>query len=224
MAEDATGADRGQPVPDLSPEGEGAGGGCVFCHPEFQPPALVTTDLVRLVPDLYPLAQGHLLVISREHLPCYGAADTATLEALEDLSGRASRFIEDTYAVHPLAWENGVTGQSVYHAHLHLIPLALEGLVDVLASDPASIEIDGWEAVRERYRDHGAYHYAALRGRRWLLEANGVTNWEVRRLIAIGARLRLVDGRWTRHTTADDVAEVGRRWRQWTGAVSPASD
>jgi diadenosine tetraphosphate (Ap4A) HIT family hydrolase len=223
MAEDATGADREQPVSDLSPGG-GAVAGCVFCHPEFQPEALVTTDHVRLVPDLYPLAQGHLLVISREHLPCYGAADTVTLEALEELSVRARNFIEDTYAVDPLAWENGVTGQTVYHAHLHLIPLPLEGLVDVLASDPASREIDGWEAVRERYRDHGAYHYAAHGGRRWLLEGNGVTNWEVRRLIAIGARLRLVDGRWTRHTTADDITEVTRRWQEWTGAVNSASD
>ena len=223
MEEDATGAERGQPVPDLSPGGD-AGGACVFCHPELQPQALDSNDHLRLVPDLYPLAQGHLLVISREHIPCYGAADSATLEALEELSGRAVKFIEDTYSVHPLAWENGVTGQSVYHAHLHLIPLPLEGLVDVLATDPASTEIDGWEAVQERYRDHGGYHYAALRGRRWLLEGNGMMNWEVRRLIAIGARLRLVDGRWTRSTTADDIAAVTRRWREWSAAVRPASD
>lgn len=218
MAEDAVGADQPQPVPDLSAVG------CVFCHPEFQPAALVTTDVLRLVPDLYPLAQGHLLLISREHIPCYGAAAAGTLTALEELSGQARKFIRDTYAVDPLLWENGVSGQSVNHAHLHLIPLPLEGLVDVLASDPASSEIDGWEAVRERYRDHGAYHYAGLGGRRWLLEGNGVTNWEVRRLIAIAAGLRLVDGRWTRHTTADDVAEVARRWHDWSAGVRPASD
>jgi histidine triad (HIT) family protein len=222
LAEDAAGADRVQPVPDLSPKGD-AGGGCVFCHPEFQPEALVAGGLVRLVPDLYPLAQGHLLVISREHLPCYGAADDETLAELDDLSGLARRFIQETYGIDPLLWENGVSGQSVYHAHLHLIPLQLEGFVDALAAADESVEIDGWDAVRERYRQEGQYHYASLHDRRWLLEGNSVTNWEVRRLLAIAAGLRLVDGQWTRATTSDDVAVVATRWREWSAGLKPAS-
>ena len=115
-----------------------------------------------------------------------------------------------------------MSGQSVLHAHLHLIPLALEGFVDVLAGDKASVEVDDWEAVRERYRSQGRYHYASLHGRRWLLEGDSEMNWEVRRLLAIAAGLRLVDGRWTRQTTQDDVVDVGRRWTEWTAGLSPA--
>jgi diadenosine tetraphosphate (Ap4A) HIT family hydrolase len=222
LVEDATGADRVQPVPDLSP-GRGAVAGCVFCHPDAQPTALAETQRVRLVPDLFPLAQGHLLVISREHLPCYGAADDETLAELDDLSALARRFIQETYGIDPLLWENGVSGQSVYHAHLHLIPLQLEGFVDALAAADESVEIDGWDAVRERYRQEGQYHYASLHDRRWLLEGNSVTNWEVRRLLAIAAGLRLVDGQWTRATTSDDVAMVATRYREWSAGLNPAS-
>jgi hypothetical protein len=47
-------------------------------------------------------------------------------------------------------------------------------------------------------------------------------NWEVRRLVAIAAGLRLVDGRWTRVTTHDDVTAVARRWKEWSAGLSSA--
>ena len=219
--EDATGADLNQPVPDFSPGGE-PDTGCVFCQPQSQPGTLAGNQRVRLVPDLFPLAQGHLLVISREHLPCYGAADSETLEALDSLAAVARRFIQETYDVDPLLWENGVSGQSVYHAHLHLMPLQLEGFLDALTTAEESVEIDGWDAVRERYRQVGMYHYASLHGRRWLLEGNSVMNWEVRRLIAVAAGLRLVDGRWLRATTHDDVDAVATRWKEWSAGLRSA--
>jgi diadenosine tetraphosphate (Ap4A) HIT family hydrolase len=220
--EDATGADPTQPVPDFSP-GSKADPNCVFCRPDAQPAALAEGPRVRLVPDLYPLTQGHLLVISREHIPCYGAADPDLLGALDEQAAQARRFIQETYGVDPLMWENGVSGQSVYHAHLHLMPLQLEGFVDTLASAVESVEIDGWEAVHERYRGEGKYHYASLHGRRWLLEGNSGMNWEVRRLIAIAAGLRLVDGRWTRATTHDDIVAVAERWKEWSAGFRPAA-
>jgi histidine triad (HIT) family protein len=209
-------------VPDLSP-GSRDDTGCVFCRLDAQPAALAETARVRLVPDLFPLAQGHLLVISREHLPCYGAADQKTVAELDDMAAEARQFIQQTYDIDPLLWENGVSGQSVPHAHLHLIPLQLEGFVDALAAADESIEIDGWDEVQARYRQEAHYHYGSLHGRRWLLEGNSVMNWEVRRLMAIAAGLRLVDGRWTRSTTADDVAAVARRWKDWRAGLRPAS-
>lgn len=220
--EDATGADLTQPVPDFSPGSE-ADPGCVFCQPDANLGALAATPRTRLVPDLFPLAQGHLLIISREHLPCYGAADSETLAELSDQAALARRFIQEVYGVDPLLWENGVSGQSVYHAHLHLMPLRLEGFIDALASADESVEIDGWDAVRQRYREQGKYHYASLHDRQWLLDGNSVMNWEVRRLVAIAAGLRLVDGRWTRVTTHNDVTVVARRWKEWSAGLSSAS-
>lgn len=192
--------------------------GCVFCHPELTPAALVVTENLRLVPDLYPVAPGHLLVISKQHLACFGAAPPGVLDELEELSQRARRFVRESYQLDPLIWENGVSGQTIFHAHLHLIPLHLEGLIESLATDPESLEIDGWAAVRERYQAHGSYHYAAIGVQRWLLEGNGAMNWEVRRLIAVTAGLRFIDGRWARPTTEDDVETAGRRWRKWSAS------
>ena len=222
MAGDATGADVPGPAPEAS-LAEGTVAGCVFCHPELTPGGLTETASLRLVPDLYPVAPGHLLVTTRRHLPCYGAAAPEVFDEVEALAGRARRFIREVYGIDPVIWENGVAGQTVFHAHLHLIPVHLEGLIDTLAADPDSIEIDGWAAVVERYRRDGAYHYAALGDRRWLLERHGAMNWEVRRLIAVTAGLRYVDGRWVRPTTEDDVAAVRERWVDWSRLNPEAS-
>jgi diadenosine tetraphosphate (Ap4A) HIT family hydrolase len=217
---DAAAADPG-PAADQPLRGEPVEG-CVFCHPELTPAPVAITENLRLVPDLYPVAPGHLLVVSRDHLACFGAAAPAVLEELEELSQRARGFIRDSYGLDPLIWENGVSGQTIFHAHLHLIPVHLEGLIDSLAADPESVEIDGWDAVRERYQVHGSYHYAAIGRQRWLLEGNGAMNWEVRRLIAVTAGLRFIDGRWARPTTEDDVQEAGQRWREWSASeVTP---
>jgi diadenosine tetraphosphate (Ap4A) HIT family hydrolase len=211
----AAGNQGSAPAPDDSTD-VGLVAGCVFCHPERTPGELTATPNLRLLPDLYPVAPGHLLVITKRHLPCYGAAEPALLDEVEGLAGLARRFIRDEFEIDPVIWENGVSGQTVFHAHLHLIPVHLEGLIDSLAEDRASIEIDGWEAVAERYRSHRGYHYAALGDRRWLLESDGAMNWEVRRLIAVAAGLRYVDGRWVRPTTEDDVKAVVERWKEWS--------
>jgi len=222
-AEDAVGADTPRPAPDAS-SWDGPVAGCVFCHADQTPGRLTTTANLRLVPDLYPVAPGHLLVITKRHLLSYGAAEPALLDEVERLAGRARRFVRDVYGIDPVIWENGVSGQTVFHAHLHLIPVHLEGLIESLAGDPASVEIDGWDAVAERYRSHGGYHYAALGDRRWLLESNGAMNWEVRRLIAVSAGLRYLDGRWVRPTSNYDVEAARDRWREWSSAdLSPAS-
>jgi histidine triad (HIT) family protein len=214
---DMVGAEAPGPGEDASTD-DGTVAGCVFCHPDMTPGELTATENLRLVPDLYPVAPGHLLVITKRHLPCYGAAEPETLAEVEQLSARARRFIQAVYEIDPVIWENGISGQTVFHAHLHLIPVHLEGLIDSLAGDPASIEIDGWDAVAERYRTQGGYHYAALGERRWLLEGDGTMNWEVRRLIAVSAGLRYVDGRWVRPTSEEDVAAVRERWREWSRA------
>lgn len=200
------------------PWGEGDPDRCVFCHPEMQPGPLLETDRLRLLPDLYPVVPGHVLVISTEHLPCFGAASDELLAELDHVAGTGASFLKDVYGVDPVRWENGGAGQTVFHAHLHLMPIVIDDLIDTLAAAPDSVEIGGWADVADHYRRSGAYHYAEAHGRRHLLESNGVTNWEFRRLVAVSAGFRFVDGRVIRPTTRDDVDAVAARWRGWHAA------
>ncbi|HEY8739509.1 MAG TPA: HIT domain-containing protein [Candidatus Dormibacteraeota bacterium] len=195
---------------------------CVFCAQAAQPVALRRGRHVHTIPDLYPVVPGHLLLVSREHLPSYGAASPVVTEELQSEADLAMRFVHQSYGVEPLLWENGGAGQTVFHAHLHVMPVALHELEEVIESEHMT-EVGGWDDVRRHWEAGGSYHYLQFRGHRRLAEGNGAANWEFRRRVAIAAGLRYQGGRWVRPTTADDVGDVQRRWGEWVGVAGETS-
>jgi histidine triad (HIT) family protein len=186
--------------------------GCVFCDLSAQPEALFETERLRVVPDKYPLLPGHTLIISRDHLDCFGAADDSLLTELEAVAATVGDFVRAAYGPNTLAWENGITGQTVFHAHLHVIPTTLSEFPVDPAHEGDWNRIDGWSPVVDHYRRHESYHYAALRGDRRLLIGDGPAAWDMRRQLAQLAGLRFIDGAWVRTTSPADVAELARRW------------
>jgi len=189
---------------------------CAFCTREEQPAALFETAGLYVMPDKFPMTPGHVLIICRAHLPCFAAAPETLLEELEEAAGRVRRFLREAYGGAILAWENGVAGQTVFHAHLHLLPGAPPGVPPAL-EDAELVPIDGWEPVRRRFQRHGCYRYLAFGDDRRLLAGHSPamarmrTFWEQQ----FPARWSEEQGEWVRATTPEDVCELGRRWAQW---------
>jgi len=175
---------------------------------------LTENEHIRLIPDLFPVAPGHVLLVSKEHLACYGAASPAVLGDLEQLAQTAAAFVRQEYRVEPVLWENGGAGQTVFHAHLHVMPVALDAIEEVIESEHMR-EVSGWDDVASLWQTHGAYHYLQFREHRRLIEGNGAMNWEFRRRVAIAAGMRFEGGRLVRATTDDDVRAVSARWEQY---------
>ena len=187
---------------------------CAFCDPQASPGVLTENEHIRLIPDLFPVAPGHVLLVSKEHLACYGAASPAVLGDLEQLAQTAAAFVRQEYRVEPVLWENGGAGQTVFHAHLHVMPVALDAIEEVIESEHMR-EVSGWDDVASLWQAHGAYHYLQYREHRRLIEGNGAMNWEFRRRVAIAAGMRFESGRLVRATTNDDVRAVSARWEQY---------
>jgi diadenosine tetraphosphate (Ap4A) HIT family hydrolase len=190
---------------------------CVFCARLDQPPPLIETSRLYLMPDKFPLTPGHSLIISKQHLACYGEADEETLDELETLLVETRQFLGAAYGKPVIVWENGVSGQSVFHAHLHLIPMAVERLPIEFDGHPDVTTIADWSAVRQRYRRDGSYRYAQLGADRRLVAGHSPVMAGVGRLIAGATGLRRGPAGWIKTTTADDVADVGRRFSGWRG-------
>jgi len=187
---------------------------CAFCDPQASPGVLTENEHIRLIPDLFPVAPGHVLLVSKEHLACYGAASPAVLGDLEQLAQTAAAFVRQEYRVEPVLWENGGAGQTVFHAHLHVMPVALDAIEEVIESEHMR-EVSGWDDVASLWQAHGAYHYLQFQEHRRLIEGNGAMNWEFRRRVAIAAGMRFEGGRLVRATTDDDVRAVSARWEQY---------
>jgi len=188
--------------------------GCVFCSREQQPEILFETRSLYAMPDRYPLLPGHVLIISKEHRRCYAQMPEAVDAEVEEATARVRRFLREAYHTPSLAWENGVFGQTVYHAHLHLIPIRTEAIPPEVEALEALSPIAGRQPVREHFAAAGGYRYVEVGGQRRLIAGRGVVA-PVREWLASATGLQH-DGRdWNRQTTPEDVAELARRWREW---------
>ncbi len=96
---------------------------CIFCYPDR--PILAESELALAFADAYPVSPGHTLIIPKRHartmfdtsLDEYVACFALAREVRELLIARHQ----------PQGFNLGVNcevagGQSVWHAHLHLIP------------------------------------------------------------------------------------------------------
>ena len=100
--------------------------GCVFCELERSNRVLLENELAICIADAYPVSEGHSLVIPRRHVadglelhqPEWNAVVALLKERKKEL-GKADNSIS--------GWNVGLNsgeaaGQTVFHAHWHLIP------------------------------------------------------------------------------------------------------
>ena len=102
-------------------------GGCLFCDlPADKFEVVDENELCLTLTDNYPVCDGHCLIIPRRHVATYFDMNAAENEAATGLLQRARARIQqrdDSVSGFNIGMNCGKSaGQSVYHAHIHLIP------------------------------------------------------------------------------------------------------
>ena len=114
---------------------------CVFCRPlRFRMNSVADLpgaagvlwgdDNVFVMPDLAPVAPGHLLIVTTEHLTALASADPGLIDVVESAKNRVRELFRAAYdgsdtvfVEHGPAQPSG-GGNCVDHAHLHCLPAA----------------------------------------------------------------------------------------------------
>ncbi|MBF6330626.1 HIT family protein [Nocardia transvalensis] len=123
-----------------------------------------TADSVAVV-DLSPLVVGHVLVCPRAHY--FSAA-----QAIADITCDFGRFLERFLRVYAHIFggftllEHGSTAAMrtacISHAHVHVLPLALEPIIGRMSYDGLSLTLlDSWQGVIDLCLDRSPYYLAA---------------------------------------------------------------
>jgi diadenosine tetraphosphate (Ap4A) HIT family hydrolase len=99
--------------------------GCPFCNLANDVEMISETATAVAFLDIYPVNQGHTLIISKRHIASYFDLSVHEQRALWLLVNRCKviiekRFIPDGFSVGINIGE--YAGQSIFHAHIHLIP------------------------------------------------------------------------------------------------------
>ena len=104
---------------------------CPFCLiEEEKAPAYLIHNDARTISflDIMPFAEGHTLVIPRNHVELFSELDHDTLASLFIAAAKVARLLKRRLGVegiNVLVNEGKVAGQVVPHVHIHLIPRKL---------------------------------------------------------------------------------------------------
>jgi diadenosine tetraphosphate (Ap4A) HIT family hydrolase len=99
---------------------------CVFCSEVRAAAAVATHGSTFAVQDLYPVTEGHLLIIPRRHTPdFFSMTETEradTLALIDELRRRVTASDPSVLGFNIGMNCGEAAGQTVMHAHVHLIP------------------------------------------------------------------------------------------------------
>ncbi len=98
---------------------------CPFCDRLAAGPLDGGNDRAAAFPDAFPVSRGHTLVVPRRHVPDYFDLAEAEQAALWRLVAEVKSRLDREQA--PAGYNVGVNvgpagGQTVWHAHVHVIP------------------------------------------------------------------------------------------------------
>jgi diadenosine tetraphosphate (Ap4A) HIT family hydrolase len=135
-----------------------AGTECVFCGEDSLEWLLAEFPHFLVVADHAPVIPGHTLVIAREHLACYGVLPAEWEAELTMVQARVTAFLSAYYGA--VSWfENGVFHQTVFHAHLHALPLGPVAPSVVRMADLGGQPARSRDDVRAWYAERGQYTF-----------------------------------------------------------------
>ena len=101
--------------------------GCLFCElPQDKFEVLDENELCLTLHDNYPVSEGHCLIIPRRHAETYFDLKPEEVEAATRLLHRTRERLQagdETISGFNIGTNSGESaGQSVFHAHIHVIP------------------------------------------------------------------------------------------------------
>ncbi|MGW0252685.1 HIT family protein [Nocardia goodfellowii] len=123
-----------------------------------------TSDSVAVV-DLSPLVVGHVLVCPRRHYYSAAEAIADTACGFQSFLGRFLHRYAQVFGDFTIL-EHGSTAAMptacISHAHLHVLPLALEPVINRMVDDGLSLALlDSWQGFSDLCIDESPYYLAA---------------------------------------------------------------
>ena len=138
---------------------------CIFCGDETNDRNLYKTKNFFVKVGKGIITAGHVMIIPKHHYKAIGEIDNNLIDEYLNLKQQTIKKITENFA-EPFLIEYGNYGQSVFHAHIHLIPKTGNGYKNVdlykemiLPSKTTTIQINNFNELRDYYLKHNEYIY-----------------------------------------------------------------
>jgi len=137
---------------------------CIFCKEDKERNLYETQNFfIRVGKGI--VTPGHVMIIPKHHYKAFGEIDNNLVQEFLDLKKLAIEKISKVF-YEPFLIEYGVFGQTVFHAHIHLIPKASKQYNEVdlfkgmiLPTKTEIIEIQNFSELQNYYNKNKEYIY-----------------------------------------------------------------
>lgn len=124
-----------------------------------------------VVCDVHPLREGHILIVPKAHIACMGALPDDEFTEFLQLYEAISHFLERAYGA-VSTFEHGKIGQTVFHAHVHLLPFAGDAAVIVPERREVLTPFGDLGELRCVYGEDGQYLFFSIGDSRWFVDTS----------------------------------------------------
>lgn len=109
---------------------------CVFCDADMFSPRLIgEDDYTNFIATLGQISNGgYTLIVPKRHVACIGELSEDKARLMDYHVERFQSLISRKYGLAPVVFEHGIVGQTIKHAHIHLVPAACD-LTDRIVED-----------------------------------------------------------------------------------------
>lgn len=188
---------------------------CAFCRSaQVEPYVLAVWDNFLILADKHPLAEGHILVVTKNHVRAVGDLLPRALRELPEVIHSIGSFYSTENYGRFVAFEPGACGQSILHGHIHFLPgrYFLSQAIEVMSFELR--ELSSIEELIEPYKEHGGYLFLMENDRMFVSSRKDVrTKIEpsfFRRIIA-GQLLRSDMADWRKCENNEEYLQEAKR-------------
>jgi len=180
-----------------------------FCDAGIGSRILHETDRFVVMADISPLVPGHVMIVPKAHILCYGAVEDGARDEFSGIVSATRSIIAEHYGPSVLL-EHGTSSRApvadhVTHAHLHIVPADIDirdSFLNYHTTTIASLaDLSRWAARDEEY-----LYFESCSGDR--IVADRIVN--IKRLFIrseVAKRVGLPDPLWDwrRHILSDNL-------------------
>ena len=157
--------------------------------PELLDRTILATRRFRVIPSVGQIAQGHLLVVPIKHFCALADLSKEHTEELENLCVEVRTILREVYGA-CVFFEHGIRGAEsggcgIDHAHLHAVPVAADGVLDLLKREFRGSNLSSFQHVKEMIPADASYlFFEDVVGDRYVFPVANLPSQYMRKLVA----------------------------------------
>lgn len=178
-----------------------------------------------VLPTVGCMVENYLLIIPKYHYTSFSQLSNSEIIELDEIIGKICFINRAYYKQNTLMFEHGSldegcnSGNSIVHAHLHILPFSYSLLHKMRIDNLKIISINGFEEIKSKAIGHSSYlYYRDLTGEQYVVFHSGVPSQYFRKLLAEHLGLHY-EWNWREYPFLDNMQKTIQFYRLYSHEI-----